>query len=192
MPLQNELIKACENGSLAKVKAAIGKGASVDLPNEQGKNPLYCAVYGMNPDVVQYLIKQRDKDAPATSWSACEAHNQKQYGQTFLIMKFAPVYYKDWYELLLKIEPNEFLAGYHLAQCQKVWGVNDKDCGVSMRLSVLLVDGEGSRWVGCVRGVWRVWRDALIRVTSIVGVVVIEIKSSWTWRDYRSRKRISR
>ena len=92
MSLQNELIQACENGSLAKVKAAIIKGAWVDLPNEQGKNPLYCAVYGMNPEVVNYVIAQRGENAPTSSWQYCEAHNKKHYGQTFLNMKFEPVY----------------------------------------------------------------------------------------------------
>ncbi len=134
MPLQNELVTACENGSLVKVKAAIGKGALVDLPNAQGKNPLYCAMYGMNPEVVNYVIGQLGENVLATSWRACEEHNRKYYKQTFLIMKFAPVYYKDWYELLLRIEPNEFLAGYHLARCQDVWGVGDKDCESFVKL----------------------------------------------------------
>ncbi len=121
--LQNELIQACENGSLVKVKAAIVKGALVDLPNAQGKNPLYCAVYGMNPEVVNYVIAQRDENAPASSWQACEEHNKKHYqGQTFLNIKFAPDYYKDWYRLLVEIEPNEFLAGYHLARVHKYHG----------------------------------------------------------------------
>ncbi len=121
MPLQNELIMACENGSLAKVKVAIAKGALVDLPNAQGKNPLYCAVYGMNPEVVNYVIAQWRKNVSANSWQACEEHNRKYYGQTFLNMKFAPVTYKNWYDLLEKIEHNEFLAGYHLTQARKYY-----------------------------------------------------------------------
>ncbi len=119
MSVQNELIIACENGSLIKAKEAISKGALVDLPDEQGKNPLYCAIYGMNPEVVNYVIAQRGENTPASSWSTCEEHNKKHYGQIFLNVKFAPVYHKDWYDLLVKIESNEFLVGYHLAQVQK-------------------------------------------------------------------------
>ena len=61
--------------------------ASVDVLNEQGKNPLYCAVYGINPEIVNYVIAQRGENAPACSWQSCEAHNQKYYGQTFLNMQ---------------------------------------------------------------------------------------------------------
>ncbi len=149
MPLQNELTTACENGSLAKVKAAIGKGALVDLPNAQGKNPLYCAVYGMNPEVVNYVIAQRSENAPA-SWQGCEEHNKKHYGQIFLNMEFAPVYYQNWHDLLLKIKSNDFLADYHLKQVQKYCDKKNADWYTSLER---LIEWLG-RWDLVSPGYW--------------------------------------
>jgi serine/threonine protein kinase len=176
MSLQNELITACENGSLTKVKEAIDKGALVNLPNGQDKNPLYCAVYGMNPEAVNYLIAQHGKNAPASSWQGCEEHNKKHYGQTFLIMKFAPVYYKDWYDLLLQIEPNEFLAGYHLGLVQKVYG--KEVVGVDFRdlrsyVSWMTWRGNLLTVAGCSAIFVAAWMaPPLVKAESIVGAMV--------------------
>ncbi len=56
----------------------------------QRDHALYRAVYGMNPEVVNYVIAQRGENDLASSWQACEKHNKKHYRQTFLNMKFAP------------------------------------------------------------------------------------------------------
>ena len=115
LKLQDKLVVACEKGNLAAVKKAISKGAEVNQPNALGKQPLYAAVYGMNPEVVNYVIARRDENSLASSWQACEEHNKEHYGQSFLNMNFAPITYKDWYDLLPQIQPNEFLSGYHVA-----------------------------------------------------------------------------
>ncbi len=128
MPFQNELIKACENGSLSGVKAALAKGAQPDLPNEQGKHPIYAAVWGMNPELVRHLIRLLKEGVNPISWEECEVHNEKHYSQLFLNMKFKPIYYRNWYDLLNQIEPNEFLSDYHLTQVQKSWGRWDVNC----------------------------------------------------------------
>ena len=127
IPLYNELTKACEDGSLARVKAAIEKGAVVYPLNKIDKSPLYCAVYGMNPEIVQYLIEQRGEEVPAISWRDCEAHNQMLYGRTFLNMNFDPSTYGDWHDLLIQIESNEYLTGHHLVQVKKFLGGNLKN-----------------------------------------------------------------
>lgn len=75
----------------------------------------------MNPEVVNYIIAQRHENASPSSWQACEEHNKKHYGQTFLNMTFAPVTYKAWYDLLEKIKSNEFLAEYHLRLVQEIY-----------------------------------------------------------------------
>lgn len=117
LKLQDKLVTACEKGNLAAVKKAISQGAQANQPNALGKQPLYAAVYGMNPKIVQYVIARRAEEAPTISWRACKEHNKKHYGQTFLNMKFEPLNFISWYDLLRKIESNEFLAGYHMAQC---------------------------------------------------------------------------
>lgn len=128
MPLQNKLIKACEKGSLSEFQAVIAEGALVDLPDEQGKYPLYSAAYGMNLEMVQLIIKLLDKEAPTTGWQACEEHNNNYYDQIFLNMNFAPVTYGDWLILLKQVELNEFLADYHLAQAKKIYGEQNLNC----------------------------------------------------------------
>ena len=92
MPLQDELIEACKNGSLSQVEAALAKGALVDLPNEQGKHPIYAAVYGMNDKVVTHLIGLLKEDANPISWKDCETHNKKHYEQQIFLldMEVAP------------------------------------------------------------------------------------------------------
>ena len=71
MPLQDDLIIACERGILIDVHYVLDKGAISDLPNKQGKNPLYCAVWGMNLEVVTCLIERRRKNATPISWIDC-------------------------------------------------------------------------------------------------------------------------
>jgi hypothetical protein len=160
MVLQNKLIKACEKGSLTDAKAALGEGAIPDQPNEQGKNPLYCAAWGMNPKVVECLIERLAEDAEPISWKKCETHNKTHYGQSFLNMKFAPETFKDLHDLLIKIESNEFLAGFHLGVWRRVCGESDSDkvCGslvllmkwISTREIVSRRVREG--WTGTERG----------------------------------------
>ena len=156
LALQDRLITACEKGNLAAVKKAIHKGAQVDQANAKGKWPLYAAVYGMNPELVRYVIAQLTEETPI-NLQACEEHNKNHYGQTFLNMRFAPESYEHWYDLLLKIEPNGYLAGYHLAQCEGWWaprlladGFSGMMCVVRDRMAPLTV--RRSKWYILLHG----------------------------------------
>jgi serine/threonine protein kinase len=155
--LQNELIEACENGNLLQVKATIAKGALIDFPYGQGKNPLFSAVYGMSPDVVNYLIAQFKEEASSITWEACEGHNKEHYGQTFLIMKFAPYTYRDWYNLLLKIEPNKFLSECHLIQVRNIWGESDSACSSWLALKEYVTNSME-------------WRSVILENTNVYSV----------------------
>jgi hypothetical protein len=153
--VQNELVWACENGNLWQVIESLKKGAKVYSPTELDKNPVYCAVYAMNSELLKYLIMQLldDKDAPVISWQDCEEHNKKYYGRIFLNMKFAPNDWVEWDGLLKEIQQNEFLVQYHLAQVKKVWGEENLVCSnfhalkeyVSLKAVTALVRGKDWR-----------------------------------------------
>ena len=55
----------------------------------------------MCPDVVNALLKQAGGVAPMT-WQECEQHNQKYYKEVFIVPKFNPNTYGEWYQLLQK------------------------------------------------------------------------------------------
>lgn len=116
--LQNELVKACEQGDLKAVQAAVTKGASVSKSNSVGKQPLGAAIWGMNPEVVRYiLIKSGDK--ATMSWPECERHNQQFYDNTFLFMDFNPKDIFDWHYLLEWMELSPFLQEKHVQRVEK-------------------------------------------------------------------------
>jgi tetratricopeptide (TPR) repeat protein len=121
--LQDKLIKACEQGNLSAVKAAIEEGANPDQENEHEKKPLYSAVYGMNPGIVKYLISKA-QSGDSIDWAACKKHNNRHYdGKIFFKnTKINLGTYGEWKALLEKIEPNVFLVKCHLDEAQKVWG----------------------------------------------------------------------
>ncbi len=78
------------------------------------------AVWGMCPDAVNALLKQAGGVAPMT-WDDCEKHNLKHYKEVFIVPKFDPQTYGEWYHLLLKIEPNLFIREFHLKKADEQW-----------------------------------------------------------------------
>jgi hypothetical protein len=122
--LQDQLITACEQGDAKTVLSLCQQGAKPDLANSTGKHPFGAGVWGMNPEIVNELLKQTGRVAPMT-WLECESHNLKWYKEVFIMSKFAPQTYGEWYQLLLKIEPSPFLRVYHLKCADDVW--HDRD-----------------------------------------------------------------
>ena len=87
---------ACKQGDEKAVKALLKQGAKPDIANVKGEQPLGAAVWGMCPDVVNALLKEAKGIAPMT-WDKCEKHNLKYYQEVFIIPKFDPQTYGEWY-----------------------------------------------------------------------------------------------
>ena len=124
--MQDQLIAACKQGDEKAVKALLQRGAKPDMANAKGEQPLGAAVWGMCPDVVNALLKQAGGIAPMT-WEECEQHNLKHYNEVFIVPKFDPQTYGEWYELLQKMDPNPFIRAFHLKKADEEW--HDQDTG---------------------------------------------------------------
>ena len=124
LPLQNKLIAACKQGDEKAVKALLEQGAKPDLPNAEGEQPLGAAVWGMCPGVVNALLKEA-KGIPPMTWEECEKHNLKHYKKVFIVPKFVPNNYGQWYQLLQSMDSNPFLRAYHLKKAGEQWKTND-------------------------------------------------------------------
>ena len=114
LKLQNKLVVACRNGDEKQVTMLLEQGAKPNVTTAQGEQPLGAAVYGMCPGVVDAILKEAKGIAPMT-WEECEKHNRKYYeGEVFIVPKFNPNLYNEWYTLLKKIEQNTFVREWHL------------------------------------------------------------------------------
>ena len=111
--LQDELVKACEQGDVEATIKWLKQGAKPNVANTLGKPPLGAAVWGMNPVVVNELLKQMGGIAPMT-WEECKRHNQLRYEEVFIVEKFSPQNVVEWNELLKQIEPSPFVREYHV------------------------------------------------------------------------------
>ena len=120
LKLQDQLITACKQGDEKAVTALFKRGAKPDIADAKGEQPLGAAVWGMCPDVVNALLKQAGGVAPMT-WDECEKHNFKHYKEVFIVPKFDPQTYGEWYQLLQKMDPNPFIRAYHLKKADEQW-----------------------------------------------------------------------
>ena len=120
LPLQDRLIAACKQGDEKAVGALLQQGAQSSIANVKGEQPLGAAIWGMCPDVVHALLKQAGGVASMT-WRECEHHNLKYYKEVFIVSKFAPQTYREWYQLLVKIDLNPFIRTFHLKKADKEW-----------------------------------------------------------------------
>jgi hypothetical protein len=118
--LQNLLIAACKRGDEEKVKVLLNLGAKAHIANLKGEKPLGAGVWGMCPGVVNALLNKMDMDyvAPMT-WKQCEKHNQKHYQKIFIVPKFAPKTYQQWYHFLNTMEHNSFIRDNHLREANE-------------------------------------------------------------------------
>ena len=109
LKLQNQLIDACKRGDVKEVTKLFTQGAKPDMANAKGEQPLGAAVWGMCPDVVNTLLKEAKGIAPMT-WQECEKHNLRYYNnEVFIVPKFDPQTYGEWYQLLQKMNSNPFI-----------------------------------------------------------------------------------
>ena len=104
--LQDQLVKACEEGQDKQVQIALKKGAKPDLPDSKGKHPLAAAIYGMNPLVVDQLLKNLHGKMPL-SWEDCERHNLKHYKVMWVFPDIVPGGSSEWTKYLQ--EANAFI-----------------------------------------------------------------------------------
>ena len=122
--LQNKLIAVCKQGDDKAVKALLRQGAKPDMADAKGEQPLGAAVWGMCPDVVNALLEQAGGVAPMT-WAECEKHNRERYKKVFIVPKFNPQTFGEWYQLLLDMDPNPFIRAYHLKKVDEQWHNSD-------------------------------------------------------------------
>ena len=114
LTLQNELILACEQGNLSAVKGAIQKGAKPFDPDATGKHPIGAAVWGMSPEILDYLLSQR-KNEKILTWDDIEKHNRQYYQNTvWILTQFSPENFGDWQTLIGQMDKNAFLRDIHL------------------------------------------------------------------------------
>ena len=62
-----ELLDACENGQLDRVKASLAKGADITCVNEFGQSPLMWALVRCHPAVYNYLLDKYEDDKKVTN-----------------------------------------------------------------------------------------------------------------------------
>jgi serine/threonine protein kinase len=124
LALQDQLIAACKQGDKIMVMGLLKQGAKPDMPDAKGEQPLGAAVWGMCPDVVNALLKEAKGIAPMT-WEECEKHNQRFYQEVFIVPKFDPQTFKEWNDLLQKIDPNPFVRAFHLKKADEHWQGED-------------------------------------------------------------------
>lgn len=136
---QNDLIIACEQGDLSKVKAAIKDKARPDLPDAKGKQPLGAALWGMDPAVVDFLLEQKWLTRPM-NWDECIQHNQKyykeeakklnekgfpkqniQYGPTFFLEIYDIKNGNEHYDFMSKIQELMFIREKWLSCYRVAW-----------------------------------------------------------------------
>ena len=114
LQLQNQLIEACKRGDEKAVIELLGQGAKPDMANASGEQPLGAAAWSMCPDVVEALVKKAGS-IRLMNWKECRAHNLKNYkGEEFIVSKFNPQTFSEWYALLNAIEANLFLREVNL------------------------------------------------------------------------------
>ncbi len=156
LALQDQLIAACEQGDAKTVTLLLKQGAKPDVAGTPGrfslgKQPLGAAVWGMCPDVVNTLLKEAKGIAPMT-WQECEQHNKKYYNnEVFIIPKFDPQTYGEWYQLLQKMDPNPFIRAYHLKKADELTRNNDTSSWEAYK-------GKFTWGWGEDRGAWRIAR----------------------------------
>lgn len=104
---------ACKQGDQKAVKKLLVRGAKPNMADAKGEQPLGAAVWSMCPGVVDALLEWAGGVAPMT-WDECEEHNLKYYREVFIVPKFDPQIYSEWYQLLQKIDCNPFISSYYL------------------------------------------------------------------------------
>ncbi len=118
LALQDQLIAACKRGDEKAVDVLLfEQGAKPDVANAKGEQPLGAAVWGMCPAIVGLLLKRANDVAPMT-WEECETHNLIYYKEVFIISKFDPQNYREWDQLLQKMDPSPFIQKTHLVHAK--------------------------------------------------------------------------
>ena len=97
--LQDELIKACEDGNEVEVQKILNKGANPYQLNSQGKHPLCAAMFGMNFLIVNDFIDHMNGISPLT-FEECEQHNMKYYHQKWSLPETVPTTKADLADML--------------------------------------------------------------------------------------------
>ncbi len=121
LKLQDQLIATCKQGDEKMATMLLKQGAKPDMANAKGEQPLGAAVWGMCPDVVNALLTHAGEvEVTPMTWDECEEHNLKYYKEVFIVPKFDPQTYGEWYQMLLKMDPNPFVRAVHLKKADEL------------------------------------------------------------------------
>ncbi len=143
LELQDQLVAACKRGDEKAVTELFKQGAKPDMANALDEQPLAAAVWGMNPEVVNKLLKQAGGVAPM-SWEECKKHNLECYREVFIVPIFYPISYSDWYRLLEKIDHNLFIRAFHLEKVDEQWHDESTSSWENLKKYVKGVNSYGS------------------------------------------------
>ena len=177
--LQEQLVAACERGDLPAVQLATIKGAVITIPDAKGKWPLGAAIWGMSPEVINYLLEQ-GKDKPDI-WKNYEKHNLDHYGEVFIVSQFTPVKYSDWLQLLQKIESSPFIFEKHLQEA-KQQNFNSWKTLIDRRRSQYL------QWCSCTERIYdRTHLDINRRTDSLYKSYQMRIQEAIEGKESRPR-----
>lgn len=145
LELQDQLVTACEQGNDKTVLKLLEKGAKPNFANKAGKRPLCAGVWGMNPKVVTLIKRKGGVDS--ITWEECEKHNLKHYKEVFIVSKFAPETYLEWYRLLEKMELSPFIQHHHLKLADQSLQDSDSSSWENWKKFVKRAGGKSTR--GC-------------------------------------------
>ncbi len=151
--LQDKLILACKQGDEKVVMTLLRQGAKPDMANTKGEQPLGAAIWGMCPNIVNALLEAASDITPMT-WKECEKHNLEKYGSIFIITKFYPLTFGDYYKLFLNIKENSFVKQIYLNDNSKLWEFEGPWIQAYIYASL---DGRGVSFHGTTQA----WQDPL-------------------------------
>ncbi len=141
--LQDKLIMACKQGDAKAVGTLLQQGAKPDIANAKGEQPLGAAVWGMCPNAVIALLKQTG-GVTSMTWQECEQHNLTHYQEMFIVHKFDPKNYREWYQLLLKMDSSLFIPAFYLRTAKEIDWISEGVTWSYMKESFLSLSCPGA------------------------------------------------
>ena len=109
--LDDELIKACEDNQLQKVKSLLSQGANIEAKNKELDTPLTVSILNGNINITHYLISQgANLNHKNIYGNTCLDYVKHLWHHNYKIQKAIVEQKPEWYHLLkkhnIKIHPD--------------------------------------------------------------------------------------